>query len=234
MPKINIPMGLNEGEQDLTDESKYLTTLIYKADRTTTGVGIYTSTTSNIVYSTDDYPNDESIYNKGEVGLIHLFWKLYGGADGFLELADDANSYVRPSGDTTTSGELVPSDADTLGGNPPSYYLDYNNLTNTPTLTDYAITSPYTLLSSSWAKVEDYFQQQINITDFRFQPSSQVDFDADLDNLGLLNNTIIPFNDNGTVYARTLNPPTSDVVIQITIRKITKTINDIELRLDLL
>lgn len=226
MPKINIPMGLNEGEKDLTDESKYLTTLIYKPERTTSGVGMYTSKTSMITYSTDDYPDDPQIYNKGEVGLIYLWWKLYGGKDGFLEMAEDANSYVRPSGDITPEGELVPSNADTLGGNPPSYYLNYNNLNNLPTLVDYAILTSHTLKAADWVKSGGLYQQQISISGFTFLPSSQIDFDADFDNIALINAPIIPFNDNGTVYAKTTFPPNSDILVQLTIRKLTKTITE--------
>lgn len=224
MPKINIPMGLNAGEKDLTDESKYLTTLIYKPERTTSGVGMYTSRTSMITYSTDDYPDDPQIYNKGEVGLIYLWWKLYGGKDGFLEMASDANSYIRPAGNTTPAGSLVPSNADTLGGNPPSYYLNYNNLSNLPTLVDYAVVTSYTLTSSGWTKSGSIYQQRISVSGFTFLPSSQVDFDADFDNIALLNAPITPFNENGTVYAKTTIPPTTNVTIQLTIRKITKTV----------
>jgi hypothetical protein len=96
MPKINIPFGENGGD-NYTDEAQYLSTLIYKKDKTSSGTATYTSFTSKKIYSTDDYPDDAEIYNKGEIGLIHIFWKLYGGKDGFLELADDANTYIRPS-----------------------------------------------------------------------------------------------------------------------------------------
>lgn len=102
MAKKNIPMGLS-GDKDLTDESRYLSELIYKANRTNTGVATYTSKTSSITYSTNNYPEDVNIYNKGEVGLINIFWKLYGGADGFLLLADDINSYIRPNKQATTN-----------------------------------------------------------------------------------------------------------------------------------
>ena len=90
MPKINIPIGTN-GELDYTDESRYLDTLIYKIDRTNSGQSEYTSLTSRITYRTEDYPEDNDIYNCGEIGMIRLLQKLYGGEDGFLLLANDYN-----------------------------------------------------------------------------------------------------------------------------------------------
>ena len=221
MPKINIPLGL-DGSLDKTDESMKLSELIYNPNRTDSGQGMYISKTSQIEYNTDDYPDDPEIYNKGDIGLIHIFWKTLGGADGFLMLADDANSYMRPSGDATGEENAEIIDADTLGGNPPSYYLNYNNLTNRPTLVDYAILANYTLSSSQWVESNGVYQQQITLSGFSFLPSSQVDFDADFDNISLISSPIIPFNDNGTVYARTLIPPSSDITIQLTIRKITQ------------
>ena len=127
MPKINIPMGAN-GDLDLTDESKYLSTLIYKTNKTITGEGNYISKTSGKTYSTNDYPDDSDIYNKGELGLIHLFWKLYGGEDGFLILADDVNSYLRPSGNESGDEYVDVANADTLGGKPPSYYVNQEQI----------------------------------------------------------------------------------------------------------
>ena len=129
MPKINIPMG-TEGDLDLTDESKYLSTLIYKTNKTITGEGNYISKTSGKTYSTNDYPDDSDIYNKGELGLIHLFWKLYGGEDGFLILADDVNSYLRPSGNESGDEYVDAVNADTLGGKPPSYYVNQEQIQN--------------------------------------------------------------------------------------------------------
>lgn len=129
MPKINIPMG-TEGDLDLTDESKYLSTLIYKTNKTITGEGNYISKTSGKTYSTNDYPDDSDIYNKGELGLIHLFWKLYGGEDGFLILADDVNSYLRPSGNESVDEYVDVVNADTLGGKPPSYYVNQEQIQN--------------------------------------------------------------------------------------------------------
>lgn len=129
MPKINIPMGAN-GDLDLTDESKYLSTLIYKTNKTITGEGNYISKTSGKTYSTNDYPDDSDIYNKGELGLIHLFWKLYGGEDGFLILADDVNSYLRPSGNESGDEYVDVVNADTLGGKPPSYYVNQEQIQN--------------------------------------------------------------------------------------------------------
>lgn len=93
MAKTNIPIGMN-GELDYTDESKYLNTLIYKLDRTTTGQSQFTSLSSNITYSTEDYPDDDDIYSCGEVGMIRLLQKLYGGQDGFLMMAEDYNNVV--------------------------------------------------------------------------------------------------------------------------------------------
>ena len=98
MPKINIPIG-TDGKLDYTDESKYLDILIYKIDRTESGQVEYTSLSSNITYKTIDYPEDSNIYNKGEVGMINLLQKIYGGENGFLMLAEDYNkllAYKKP------------------------------------------------------------------------------------------------------------------------------------------
>lgn len=120
MPKTNIPMGLGSGEKDYTDEMKYLSSLIYNPNRTTTGQETYTSATSGTTYSTEDYPNDADIYNKGDVGIIRILWNLYGGEDGFLVLADDANSYIRPQGIEMFVGD--PIETTLIDGNLKAYY----------------------------------------------------------------------------------------------------------------
>ena len=38
-----------------------------------------------------DYPDNSSIYNKGDVGLISLLHTLYGGEDGWIMMAKDIN-----------------------------------------------------------------------------------------------------------------------------------------------
>ena len=89
MPKIDMPIGV--GNKDYSDEAKKLTELMFDAGRTYTGQVEYTSATSGISYRTADYPDNSSIYNKGDVGLISLLHTLYGGEDGWIMMAKDIN-----------------------------------------------------------------------------------------------------------------------------------------------
>lgn len=93
MAKVNIPIGL-DGSLDYTDESKHLNTLIYTIDRTNSGQSTFTSLSSQITYNTEDYPDNPEIFNRGDVGMIHLLQTLYGGQDGFLMMAEDYNNVV--------------------------------------------------------------------------------------------------------------------------------------------
>lgn len=90
MPKINIPIGEN-GSKDYSAEVIKLNELTMNASRTTTGTASFTSKSSGIYYTTDDYPDDADVYNKGDIGMICLLRKLYGGADGWLMMAGDLN-----------------------------------------------------------------------------------------------------------------------------------------------
>lgn len=89
MPKIDMPIGV--GNKDYSDEAKKLTELMFDAGRTSKGQVEYTSATSGISYRTADYPDNSSIYNKGDVGLISLLHTLYGGEDGWIMMAKDIN-----------------------------------------------------------------------------------------------------------------------------------------------
>lgn len=89
MPKMDMPIGISG--LDYSDEAKKLTELMFNAERTTSGQVEYTSTTSGIVYKTEDHPSDSSVYNKGDVGLIALIHSLYGGEDGWILMAKDVN-----------------------------------------------------------------------------------------------------------------------------------------------
>ena len=89
MPKIDMPIGV--GDKDYSDEAKKLTELMFNPGRTTTGQAEYTSDTSGIVYRTADYPDNSSIYNKGDICLISMLHTLYGGEDGWIMMAKDIN-----------------------------------------------------------------------------------------------------------------------------------------------
>ena len=93
MPKVNIPLGEGDGK-DYSAESLRLNELIYKADRSISGQVQWISTSSNTTYNTADFPDDPDIFDKGELGLIKLFWKQLGGENGFLLMADDYNNLV--------------------------------------------------------------------------------------------------------------------------------------------
>lgn len=100
MPKINIPLGENGGK-DYSSEAAKLNELITDVERTTTGVTEFTSESSGIYYSTEDYPDDTDVYNMGDLGMIRLLRKLYGGSSGWLVMADDLND-KQPLGVYTT------------------------------------------------------------------------------------------------------------------------------------
>lgn len=113
MAKINIPIGL-DGKLDYSDESRYLNSLIYMTDRTNAGQATFTSVSSNITYNTADYPDNPEIYNRGEVGIIHLLQTLYGGQDGFLMMADDYNRVAVVETPTTLQASVW-TDSETEG-----------------------------------------------------------------------------------------------------------------------
>lgn len=93
MPKINIPLGEND-QLDYSGEMVKMNELIANYGRTTVGACSFTSPSSGVTYNTDDYPDNEAIYNNGELGMIYLFRELFGGNGGFLLTAEDVNHKV--------------------------------------------------------------------------------------------------------------------------------------------
>lgn len=91
MSKLNIPLG-EDGGKDYSAEIVQLNKLTTDAMRTITGTTTFTSESSGITYSTDDYPDDPEIYDKGDLGMIYLLRKLYGGENGWIVMADDLNN----------------------------------------------------------------------------------------------------------------------------------------------
>ena len=119
MAKKNIPLG--EGSSlDYSHEMIKLNELTIKADRTTSGPCEFTSSTSGITYNINDY-SEANIKDKGELGMINLLRKRYGGTDGFLLMAEDINGLVKSvsynKGDgviTLTKYDGTPVKIDTL------------------------------------------------------------------------------------------------------------------------
>lgn len=155
MPKINIPIGL-DGQLDYTAESKYLNALVYKIDRTQTGNCAFHSSSSNLDYSTDDYPNDPLIFNCGETGMIKLLSDLYGGQDGFLIMADDLNSYARKD---PNSDNLIDGNGTVIT---PATYVENIRYKIDDTMLINRMVVPYsanlTLLSTLWSATAPYTQ----------------------------------------------------------------------------
>lgn len=203
MPKINIPLGL-DGGLDKTDESMKLSELIYNPNRTDSGQGVYISKTSQIEYNTDDYPDDPEIYNKGDIGLIHIFWKTLGGADGFILMASDINNI---------NEQLVPATQSKQGFMSPEDKIKVDNIP--PKI--YTLVLPV----ANWVEYEeDKFRQELTINGLT--ANSKVDFDTDIETQENLNGSIRPVNINGTLYAMTLEPPDVDISVQATITETTR------------
>lgn len=203
MPKINIPLGL-DGSLDKTDESMKLSELIYNPNRTDSGQGMYVSKTSQIEYNTDDYPDDPEIYNKGDIGLIHIFWKTLGGADGFILMASDINNI---------NEQLVPATQSKQGFMSPEDKIKVDNIP--PKI--YTLVLPV----ANWVEYEeDKFRQELTINGLT--ANSKVDFDTDIETQENLNGSIRPVNINGTLYAMTLEPPDVDISVQATITETTR------------
>lgn len=198
MPKINIPLGL-DGELDKTDESKKLSELIYNENRTNSGQSVYISKTSQIRYDTNDYPDNPEIYNKGDIGLIHIFWNLLGGPDGFVVMASDINNINEQLIPATQEkqGFMSPEDKAKVDNIPPKVY----NIN---------------LLANSWEEYEtDIFRQLVVIPNLT--PNCKVDFDTDVVSMENISSPIRPENISGTLYAITLSPPDVDIPIQATV-----------------
>jgi hypothetical protein len=66
----NIPGSANV--DNLTNEATIYQTLYNTLARTTTGTYSFTSSSSGVTYSTNDYPDNVNIYNKGQSGMISL------------------------------------------------------------------------------------------------------------------------------------------------------------------
>jgi hypothetical protein len=60
---------------NLTNERQVYETLYNTLARTTTGTYSFTSTSSGVTYSTNDYPADIDIFNKGQSGMVVLLAK---------------------------------------------------------------------------------------------------------------------------------------------------------------
>lgn len=80
---------------NLTDEANQYQIIYNNINRTTSGVGTYTSASSGAVYSTNDYPEDIDIYNKGQEGICNLLAKYV--LKDFMITEDDINNKVEQS-----------------------------------------------------------------------------------------------------------------------------------------
>lgn len=101
MAKYNLP-DIYIGEY-----LEYQQLLLKYPNRSTTGVFTFTSPTSNITYSTNDYPNNPNIYNRGELGMMNLLAELYGGP---------GNGFIVDVQDLGVSFALTPATPTSLGG----------------------------------------------------------------------------------------------------------------------
>lgn len=101
MAKYNLP-DIYIGEY-----LEYQQLLLKYPNRSTTGVFTFTSPTSNITYSTNDYPNNSNIYNRGELGMMNLLAELYGGP---------GNGFIVDVQDLGVSFALTPATSTSLGG----------------------------------------------------------------------------------------------------------------------
>jgi len=78
MTKYNLPDTVSGGipnVNNLTAEATYYQTLVNSLTRTETGVATYTSSSSGVSHSTNDYSGDADVYNKGGTGLKNLLAK---------------------------------------------------------------------------------------------------------------------------------------------------------------
>lgn len=78
MAKTNLPNNVSSGVpnvQNLTGEQTKYEILYKSITRTQSGEGTYTSPTSGLSYTTNSYPSDTDVFNKGEEGLMNMFAK---------------------------------------------------------------------------------------------------------------------------------------------------------------
>lgn len=76
-----------------------------------------------------------------------------------------------------------------------------------------------TLSASGWIQDSEtgVYEQTISLSGLT--PDSKVDFETDLVTLSGLKSPIQPVNNNGTLIASTLEAPTTNITVQITISK---------------
>lgn len=71
MSKANLPNSVTGGLNYISEKQKYME-LYESSTRTQVGQTSFTATISGITYNTIDYPDDVTIYNKGEEGLLQI------------------------------------------------------------------------------------------------------------------------------------------------------------------
>ena len=79
MAKSNLPNNVSAGipnVQNLTSEQAEYNRLFNSLTRTQSGEGTYNnSPSSGLSYTTNSYPSDTDVFNKGEEGLMNMFAK---------------------------------------------------------------------------------------------------------------------------------------------------------------
>lgn len=97
---LNLPNQVPApNENNLTAEAEKYIQLYNSLNRSSTGLEQFVSSSSGVTYTTNDYPSDPDVYNKGQMGMMNLLYKYVLNkyiivSDIINEIADRSNNTV--------------------------------------------------------------------------------------------------------------------------------------------
>lgn len=100
MTFLNLPnVTPAPNENNLTAEAERYYQLYNSLNRSETGTATFSSSSSGVTYSTNNYVDDPDVYNKGQLGLMNLLYKYV--LKSYIVIADVINDTINRSNSDT-------------------------------------------------------------------------------------------------------------------------------------
>lgn len=110
---LNLPNQVPApNENNLTAEAEKYIQLYNSLNRSNSGTEQFVSSSSGITYSTNDYPSDADVYNKGQVGMMNLLYKYI--LNKYIIVADIFNEIAERSNNVTIDATSIEFDEGNL------------------------------------------------------------------------------------------------------------------------
>lgn len=110
---LNLPNQVPApNKNNLTAEAEKYMQLYSSLNRSSVGAEQFISSSSGVTYNTNDYPSDNDIYNKGQVGLMNLLYKYV--LNKYIIVADVINEIAERSSNVTIDATSIVFDEGNL------------------------------------------------------------------------------------------------------------------------